>query len=380
VTPPQDSRPARSALLDGFGVPRWAVIGGAVSLVVAIVVCALAWSAIRTPNGRSAFVESGRYSYRLSTDYRASAPVSAVYPSGGVGTFFDNRGQQVAAGPLYTRLIDTLHVDATADVARQGAADNLNARIGARITVATPEGWSTVVQTIADQPVDKHAVVPFDVSLAPLRAQVADIGAQTGVGGTMFTITVDTALTIEPGTVHAGAASNAHVDVARVPMKFTVGPDVIQAAPVAPAAGSGQLGTQIVRAASMSALGVPMRVDVARVVFPGLALVALVTVAAFALVLFGGVGLSGSERIAARYRARMVDVATSTSPPGPVVLVSSVAELARVARAEQSVILHQAMPDGSHRYRVVLGSVTYEYQTVPEHAGHASDLLAEHEE
>jgi hypothetical protein len=379
VTPPRDARPARSALLDGFGAPRWAVSGGAVSLVVAIVVCALAWSAVRTPNGKSAFVESGRYSYRLSTDYRASAPVSSVYPSGSVGTFFDNRGQQVAAGPLYTRLIDTLHVDATADVNRTGSADNLSARLGGRVIVATPEGWSTVVQTVADQPVDKHAVVPFDISLAALRAQVAAIGAQTGVGGTNFTITVDTALTIEPRSGHSGSASNAQVGVGRVPVKFTVGPDVIQAAPVAPAAGSAQLGNRVVRAASMSALGIPVRVDVARVVFPGLALVALVAVAVFALVLFGGVGLSGSDRIAARYRARIVDVATSTTPPGPVVLVSSVAELARVARAEQAVILHQAMPDGSHRYRVVLGSVTYEYQTVPEHPGHASDLLAEHE-
>jgi hypothetical protein len=97
----------------------------------------------------------------------------------------------------------------------------------------------------------------------------------------------------------------------------------------------------------------------------------------FALVIFGGVGLSGSERIAARYRARIVDVAMTTKPTGPVVLVSSVAELARVARAEQAVILHEAMSDGSHRYRVVLGAVTYEYQTVPEHAGRAADLLAE---
>ncbi|MEX0948633.1 MAG: hypothetical protein WD296_07495 [Acidimicrobiia bacterium] len=376
----RDPRPARSSPLDGVAAPRWAVIGVAVSLVVAVVVVGLAWSAIRTPNGRAGFVQTGRYSSRLGADFRANAPVSSVYPSGGVGTSFDARGQRVAAGPLYSRLIDSLHVDVTADVSRKRSARDVDARIDGRITVTTPEGWSSVVQVVADQPVAKHAVVPFDIALAPLRAQVANIGAQTGVGGNVFTITVNSALTVEPGSAPPKGDSSAGVDVARLPVKFTVDSDVMNAAPISPVTGAGRLGNRVTRAASMSALGFPVRVDLARVVFPGLALVALAAVLMFALVLFAGVGLSGSERIAARYRARIVDVAMSTSPPGPIVLVSSVAELARVARAEQSVILHQAMPDGSHRYRVVLGAVTYEYQTVPEHAGHASDLLAENEE
>ena len=376
----RDPRPARPSPFDGFGAPRWAVIGAVVSLVVAVVVVALAWSAIRTPNGRTGFVQTGQYSYRVNGDYHATAPASSVYPSGSVGTFFDAHGARVATGPLYSKLIDTLHVDVTADVVRKGSADDVNARIDGRITVRTPEGWSSVVQVIADQPVAKHAVVPFDIPLAPLRAQVADIGAQTGVGGTIFSITVDSALTVDPGTVTPKTDSSGRVDIGRLPVKFTIDSDVIHATPISTVAGTGLIGNRVTRAASLSALGIPVRVDVARVVFPGLALVALAAVFLFALVLFGGVGLSGSERIAARYRARIVDVAMSTAPPGPVVLVSSVAELARVARAEQAVILHQAMPDGSHRYRVVLGAVTYEYQTVPEHAGHASDLLAENED
>jgi hypothetical protein len=233
------------------------------------------------------------------------------------------------------------------------------------------------VSVVADRPVTKHAVVPLDIPLAPLRAQVADIGAQTGVGGSVFTVTVDSALTVDPGAVSARRNTSARVDVARLPVKFTIDTDLIRAAPISPVTGSGLLGSRVTRAASISLFGFEVRVDVARIVFPGLALVALAAVLMFALVIFGGVGLSGSERIAARYRARIVDVAMTTKPTGPVVLVSSVAELARVARAEQAVILHEAMSDGSHRYRVVLGAVTYEYQTVPEHAGRAADLLAE---
>jgi hypothetical protein len=363
--------------LDRLGMPRWVTVGAAVSVLAVVLLGGFAWSAMRTPNGRRDFAQTGSYAYRVNADFHATAPPSTVYPSGTVGTTFDPNGRPVAAGPLYTRLIDTLHVDVTAEVQRKGDAKDVKARVDGRVTVSTPEGWSNVVSVVADQPVNKSLVVPYDVVLAPLRGQVADIGAQTGVGGTVFTIAIDSTLTIDPGSGTKGSAGD--VSVARLPVKFTVDADTMHLAPIAPATGSGLIGSRIVRAASMSVLGVPIRVDVARVIFPGLALIALVAVIGFALVLFGGFGLSGSEQIAARYRARIVDVAMTTAP-GPVVLVSSVNELARVARAEQSVILHEAMDDGSHRYRVVLGAVTYEYQTVPEHPGRASDLLNEAEE
>lgn len=375
MTSAQDRRPSP---LDALGAPRWAVIGGALALVAAIVLSVLAWSAIRTPNARAELVKSGSYSYRLDADYRASAPVSAVYPSGGVGTFFNADGARVAAGPLYTRLLDSLHIDVTVDLHRRGSAKDVKARVGGRITIRTPEGWSTIVADVT-RPATAHTVVPFDIPLVPLRAQVAEIGAQTGVGGTTFSITLDAAVTIDPGSGGAKGASAGTVDVGRLPVKFAVTQDVIDASPIAAVTADGVLGPKIAQATSMSALGIPVRVDAARVIFPGLALVAIGATVLFALVLFGGLGLSGSDRIAARYRARIVDVAMVTTPSGPVVLVSSVAELARVARAEQSVILHEEIADGSHRYRVVLGAVTYEYQTVPEHAGHASDLVAEDE-
>ncbi len=68
----------------------------------------------------------------------------------------------------------------------------------------------------------------------------------------------------------------------------------------------------------------------------------------------------------------MIDVAGASAPPGPVVMVSGIDELSRIAKVEQSVILHEQIGDGAHRYRVFLGSVTYEYETAPEHAGAAS--------
>ena len=62
--------------------------------------------------------------------------------------------------------------------------------------------------------------------------------------------------------------------------------------------------------------------------------------------------------------------------PGPVVMVSAIDELARIAKVEQTVILHEDLGDGAHRYRVFLGTVTYEYETAPEHGGGVTDETA----
>jgi hypothetical protein len=103
-----------------------------------------------------------------------------------------------------------------------------------------------------------------------------------------------------------------------------------------------------------------------------LALVLVAAIAWFASVLFGGVGLDEPARIAARYRSQMIDVEGAAAPPGPVVMVSGIDELARIAKVEQTVMLHEDQGDGAHRYRVFLGSVTYEYEAAPEHAGAAA--------
>ncbi|MDQ2649898.1 MAG: hypothetical protein M3Z03_10110, partial [Actinomycetota bacterium] len=68
-----------------------------------------------------------------------------------------------------------------------------------------------------------------------------------------------------------------------------------------------------------------------------------------------------------------VDVSAATAPPGPVVMVGAISELARLAKVDGSVILHEDLGDGAHRYRVFLGAVTYEYETAPESVAGAID-------
>jgi hypothetical protein len=132
--------------------------------------------------------------------------------------------------------------------------------------------------------------------------------------------------------------------------------------------------TRTVRERASYAVGAfEMGTQAARAVLAGLSLVLVAGMAWFASVLFGGIGLGESERIAARYRSQIIDVTDATSPPGPVVMVSAIDELARIAKLEQTVILHEDLGDGAHRYRVFLGTVTYEYETAPEHGGGVAD-------
>jgi hypothetical protein len=355
---------------DRMRVPRWAAIGGAVALVATVVFGALAWSAMRTTNATSAFETTGRFTYSLDADYHLSASPSLVYPTGSVGTAFDSKGLRVPSGPLYTRLVDTLHVDVKAHATRSGRARRIAATVDGRATISTPEGWSTVVTNAPQQELARDATVPFDISVPSLRSAVGAIGQETGVGGAAFRLTLDVSLTVDRHPTHRSTVSTP-LDVAHISARFDADGDVIHATPIAPVVGEVPVGINVVRAGTVSAFGIPVRVDVARIVFPGLFLVALGATVACALVAFGGFGLESSQRIAARYRTRIVDVA-STSLPGSAVYVHSIAELARIARAEQTVILHETLGDGSHRYRVMLGAVAYEYQTMPEHAGHAS--------
>ena len=119
-----------------------------------------------------------------------------------------------------------------------------------------------------------------------------------------------------------------------------------------------------------------MGTQAARGLLGGLTLVLVAGIVWFASVLFGGVGLGEPERIAARYRSQIIDVEEASAPPGPVVMVSAIDELARIAKVEQTVILHEDLGDGAHRYRVFLGTVTYEYETAPEHGGGVTDETA----
>jgi signal peptidase I len=347
--------------------PRWAFLGLLLSVALLLPVLLVTWSAMRAPDSGIRVESVGQVQLGVDIDYRLIGDASPVYPEGVVTTEADASGARVPTDTLYSRLLHRLEVALAFRMSAQGAQE-LKGTYDVQVTLAMPDGWSTVLTSIEPTPVDGFATQLVGVDLRAAAATVAQITELTGVGGEDYTITVAPRLDVE------GTADGRPLDETVVPTAtFVVSGGLIKPEPVQSADDSRQIGREVRHGVDYGLGPVSLDTQAARGILGGLALVLLATAGVCAAVLFGGLGLAESERIAARYRSQIVDVAAATGPPGPVVMVSGIEELARMAKVDQSVILHEDLGDGSHRYRVFLGAVTYEYETAPEHGGGAVD-------
>ena len=349
--------------------PRWAFVGLVAAVALVVPTLAMTWSSMRAPDTTSRIESFGAVDYGIALDYRFTGTPSAVYRDGTVDAERSVAGTLTPSDPLYSRLLDQLRV--TVDFrADHDGADRLRAAGGLDVRLETPGGWTTVLQSVEPAPFSGATAESIDLDLDAIAAQVASVADLTGVGGGSYTISVVPTL-----DVSATAEGTVVDDQLTAPMSFTVDGNLITAEAVE-ASQTEALSRTVDERASYTIGPWDVSTQAARAVLSGLALVLVAGIAWFASVLFGGVGLGEPARIAARYRSQMIDVTAATAPPGPVVMVGGIDELARIAKVEQSVILHEDLGDGAHRYRVFLGSVTYEYETAPEHAGAAADELA----
>jgi len=351
-----------------FTQPRWAFVGLVCTSLLAVPVLALAWSALRAPDSTQRVETVGRVEAAIGLDYRFVGSPSAVYPSGEVTASRNAAGAVVPDGPLYSRLLDTLAIQVGFRTDAEGA-DRLASTYEIDVLVESPGGWSATLDRVDPAAFDETEVSSLEVDLRAVAAQVMAVQQLTGVGGEEYTIRVVPRLDLS-GTSEVGDVQQQ----LSAPMVFTVKGNLITA-DVVEVSEERDL-TRVVRERATYSVGpVELGTQAARGLMGGLALVLVAGIAWFASVLFGGLGLGEPARIAARYRSQIVDVAIATAPPGPVVMVSAIDELARIAKVEQTVIVHEDLGDGAHRYRVFLGTVTYEYETAPEHAGHAGDAV-----
>ena len=349
--------------------PRWAFIGLLATCVVTVPVLAVTWSALRAPDSTQRVDPVGQLEYGIGLDYRFTGQKSAVYPSGEVTSTRSPAGAIVAEEPLYSRLLDELEVEVAFRAAAEGA-DGLASTYAVDVAIETPGGWSTTIDSIEPTAFEGTATEILAIDLRSVALQVAAVAQLTGVGGDAYTISVDPRLDLagssDAGQVHERVSA---------PMTFAVEDNLITSNAID--ASESQPLTRTVDERATYAIGpVEVGTQAARGLLGGLTLVLVAAIAWFASVLFGGVGLGEPERIAARYRSQIIDVAEASAPPGPVVMVGAIDELARIAKVEQTVILHEDFGDGAHRYRVFLGTVTYEYETAPEHGGGATEETA----
>ena len=349
--------------------PRWAFIGLIATCAIALPVLAVTWSALRAPDSTQRVEQVGALDYGIGLDYRFTGKESPVYPTGEVSTTRNAAGAIVADDPLYSRLLDDLQVELAFHAAAQGA-DDLATTYAADVTVAMPSGWSAKVESVDVTPFEETATETIAVDLRAVAKQVAAVARLTGVGGDTYTLSVEPTLDVA-GTSEAGQVQ----EQATAPITFEVKDNLITANAVETAEHE-DLTRTVEDQATYTVGPFELGTQAARGLLGGLTLVLVAGIAWFASVLFGGVGLGEPARIAARYRSQIIDVAEAAAPPGPVVMVSAIDELARIAKVEQTVILHEDLGDGAHRYRVFLGTVTYEYETAPEHGGAATEETA----
>ena len=343
--------------------PRWAFVGLVATLALLLPILLGTWSALRASDTRVDTEHLGEIEYGVTLDYRFLGDASAVYPDGLVETTTSAAGALVPADTLYSRLLHRLEM-ALSFRADGGEADRLVSSYAVDVLLTTPGGWSTPLEAVPATPFQGRAADVVVVDLDAARLKVEQVGELTGLGGDAYTVTVTPRLEVEGG---AGSASLRDQLVA--PVTFMAQGGVITTQAVQDSAKVGELTRDAVERARYGIGPLAIGTQAARGLLGGMVLVLLAAAGWFASVLFGGVGLGESARIAARYRSQVVDVAGATAPPGPVVMVSAIDELARLAKLEQSVILHEDLGDGCHRYRVFLGAVTYEYETAPEHPG-----------
>jgi signal peptidase I len=358
--------PSRAAR---FTQPRWAFVGLLVSCALAVPLLAITWSALRAPDSTQRLEAVGQLNAGIALDYRFVGAPSAVYPTGEVSASRSPTGAIVADAPLYSRLLDALEVRLAFQSDADGASD-LASVYAVDVLVESPGGWSTTLKSIEPTPFEGSATQGVAVNLREVAERVAGVAELTGVGGDAYTVTVTPTLDLT-GSSGAGQVQ----EQLAAPMTFAVENNLITANAIE-ASESKELTRTVAERATYEVGPVEMGTQAARGLLGGLTLVLVAAIVWFASVLFGGVGLGEPARIAARYRSQIIDVEEASAPPGPVVMVSAIDELARIAKVEQTVILHEDLGDGAHRYRVFLGTVTYEYETAPEHGGGVNDETA----
>ena len=370
VPRPTADAPSRVAR---FTHPRWAFVGLIVTCFLAVPLLSITWSALRAPDSTERMEQVGQLDAGIGVDYRFTGAKSAVYPTGEVTATPTAAGAVVPDAPLYSRLLDRLELELAFRSTAEGA-DALVATYGAEVAIETPSGWSTTIRQIEPTTFDGSASETLAINLRAVALQVAAVAELTGVDSGEYSILVTPTLSVA-GPSDAGQVQ----EQLHAPLSFAVKGNVIT--PNAIEASEQQPLTRTVDHDATYAVGpLEMGTQAARGLLAGLSLVLVAGIAWFASVLFGGVGLGEPDRIAARYRSQIIDVAEASAPPGPVVMVGAIDELARIAKVEQTVILHEDLGDGAHRYRVFLGTVTYEYETAPEHGGAATEESADVDE
>ena len=322
----------------------WVAVAGAVLVLVGAV--ALARPPARLVDEPVAFTHNGSFAY--------SAPPAPLYPNG-----------FTTGDPVFTRLADRVTV-AFAYRVDSEAAVALDGTIRVDAVLSGDGGWKRIVPLVGPRPIEPgDTEVEVDLHLSALRALGAEADAITGAAAGGLLVGVTPAIEFR-GTV-AGREVAGRFGPA---LDFTL--DAAALRPATPGEGGSRVertlvGTVAVPTSRATDLALPLlgrglAVSTARIAGPagGAALLLLAVALAWA-----GRRQDAGEpgRIAARYGHLLIPISADAHPDRPMVDVSSIDDLVRLAGHHEQLVTHHVDADaGRHTYVVCAQGRAYRYR------------------
>jgi signal peptidase I len=353
---------------DSFGggperlpAPLWAVGGLGVAGVAALTFLLLAYSAFTTKSERTAFEETGRYEQTGTFEYSIFTQPSTLYPQGLVGPvtappMVNGEPGAIEVPPVYTKLVKGIEVGYRYSAQGVQVAPGGGFAMNLSVKAMGEGGWSKSFELTTPSAIEGNETSGRAyIDLAPLQALIETIEKETGytAGGYELVVT--------PKVEAKGTVAGEPVQLLFAPAltfeytKTLITPDS-NLQPLEPKV----LGDNVTRSQSLSLGVLTLPVSTSRALFAGLVLASLGAGAAFASVVFLGVGQPETVKARVRYGATMVEVREADHNGSHRVQVASMTDLARLAQRDGGVIFSQKLPDGD-LYFIPDGTLTYEY-------------------
>jgi signal peptidase I len=341
--------------------PLWAWAGLGVAALTALAFGAFAVKAFTSDVERTTFEARASYQQSGSFDYTIFAQPSTLYPSGVIGPVaappvVNGVAQDLEVAPVYTKLVKGIEVGYRYSASGVQIAPGGGFAMNLLVKATGEGGWSKSFELIAPSAVDgTETSGRAYIDLAPLQALIETIEKETGYTAGAYE------LVVTPRVEARGTVAGEAVELLFSPaltFKYTktlITPDS-RLQHLEPKT----LGDNVTRAQDLSAGALTLPVSMSRGLFGGLTIASLAAAAAFASVVFLGLGQPESVKAQVRYGATLVQVSEADHNGSHRVRVASMTDLARLAQRDGGVIFSQKLPDGD-LYFIPDGPVTYEY-------------------
>ncbi len=272
---------------------------------------------------------------------QADAPAAGAFPA--------------SAPPLFSALIDELRVGVRYELV--GATETRGV-IAVGASIMTGRGFVMDMPGLATTEFEGAFDGALTVDLQMVDRRVAEYVAAAGISADSANVVLTPVVTVDAATAGGGIEQATFTGGS---LQISRGSDLIEIDGMLRTVqdvAAGTAGVATARATTSKVLGLGVDTTIARWSTAGV-LAALLLLAGW---LLRRDNIEHPEtRIGMLYRSIMVDIAPTSEPGGDIVQVSSMAELARLARRDHRSILHQVRPDGAHRYLVPDVDLTYEY-------------------